>query len=81
VSETAAIARRIDEVIHYSMLSSSVDGSVSVNVLPVDLADSSSGLSTIGRDTSDAALEQEQKLAAVLRDCFARRNLARKRLP
>jgi hypothetical protein len=65
VSETAAIARRIDEVIHSKVVSSSVEGSVSVENFRVDLADSSSGLSTIGRDTSDAALEQEQKLAAV----------------
>jgi conserved oligomeric Golgi complex subunit 6 len=80
VSETAAIARRIDEVIHFNVVSPGAKGSVPVNDSPGDLAESNSGLLSGARDSSDAALEEEQKLSALLSDCFARRNLARKRL-
>lgn len=76
VSETAAIARRIDEVIHSNVVSSPVAGHSSVDNV------SAEGIvtATIGQGTSDSALEQEQKLSAVLSDCFARRDIARKRV-
>ena len=92
VSETAAIAHRVDEVIHSSVIATSGSGSSGIGqnnnggksvgdgaISPSD--DTGLGLSTgAGRNSDDAALEQEQRLALLLSDCFTRRNIARKRV-
>jgi hypothetical protein len=92
VTETAAIAHRIDEVIHSNVISTSSSAiglkkndkpsgdTLSAAVLPKsDLGDNNL-LVEMGRTHDDSALEQEQRLAMVLSDCFTRRNIAQKRV-
>ena len=91
VTETAAIAHRIDEVIHSNVITTAssssiglhnntIDKSGGVDSLSADLGDTNS-LSGMGNGThDDSALEQEQRLALVLSDCFTRRNIAQKRV-
>uniref|UniRef100_A0A7S4EQN4 Conserved Oligomeric Golgi complex subunit 6 C-terminal domain-containing protein n=1 Tax=Pseudo-nitzschia australis TaxID=44445 RepID=A0A7S4EQN4_9STRA len=94
VSETAAIAHRVDEVIHSSVITTTGSGSSAIGrnnngdksggdgaISPSD--DIGLGISTGDRnsdDDGDDALEQEQRLALLLSDCFTRRNIARKRV-
>jgi hypothetical protein len=83
VSETAAVARRVDEVVHSNVVSmgrgvgTAHDGMTTTTTLPDVALPQPPSLPSSG---SDAALEQEQRLAAVLSDCFARRDLARRRV-
>ncbi|KAL3924528.1 MAG: hypothetical protein SGILL_000992 [Bacillariaceae sp.] len=85
VSETAAIAHRIDEVIHSNVVTASTTEEISTDAASRNLDDIGGGNATSDiimtmPSASDPALEQEQKLAVVLSDCFARRNLARQRM-
>ena len=85
ISETAAIAQRVDEVIHSNVISSSsgvgiVDGSIQGTSAVGTESGVDITISTTSGRGSDVALEQEQRLAAVLSDCFTRRNLARNRV-
>lgn len=88
VTETAASARRVDEVVHSNVITVSVtsqqsqsqqDDSITTSPTGVDFG-SASGILSSSTTTSDAALEQEQRLAMVLSDCFNRRNIARQRV-
>lgn len=69
VTETAAIAQRVEQAIHINVVTARVDPSPN---------------SSIEEPTGDApvdpALQQEQRLAALLSDVFAQRNTARKRV-
>ena len=87
VSETTAIAHRIDQVIHANVITTSSSNAIShdknpVSDVPNDLGDNNTlGAGMVGMDNmSDSSLGQEQRLALVLSDCFARRNVARKRV-
>jgi hypothetical protein len=87
VSETTAIAHRIDQVIHSNVITTSSSTAISHDKNPAsdvsnDLGDNNTlGAGMSGMDTtSDSSLGQEQRLALVLSDCFARRNVARKRV-
>ena len=95
VSETAAIAHRVDEVIHSNVITTSssssiglhnnIDkpgsGTISAAMLPKSDLGDNNALSGMGNGTyNDSALEQEQRLALVLSDCFTRRNIAQKRV-
>lgn len=91
VTETAAIAHRIDEVIHSNVITTSSSSSIGLHsnnidksgggdTLSADLGGNNS-MSGMGNAThDDSALEQEQRLALVLSDCFTRRNIAQKRV-
>mmetsp|Transcript_22341 Transcript_22341/g.62139 ORF Transcript_22341/g.62139 Transcript_22341/m.62139 type:complete len:799 (+) Transcript_22341:170-2566(+) len=91
VSETAAIAHRVDEVIHSSVMAQSgrsairgshVDqsGSETASVDAISAGDEPSAVALSSGMDDDSALEQEQRLALLLSDCFAKRNVARKRV-
>ncbi|VEU39711.1 unnamed protein product [Pseudo-nitzschia multistriata] len=98
VAETAAIAHRVDEVIHSNVVTKSgsgvsglingdkqgvggISGAITSNDDHKDSnALSGNGFSTSGRNSDDSALEEEQRLAFVLNNCFTRRNIARKRV-
>lgn len=85
VSETAAIAHRVDEVIHSSVITPSTNTVIgrAENAGSVETSDelaNSTVLSGVGHTTDDSALEQEQQLASLLSDCFTRRNIARNRV-
>jgi len=94
VSETAAIAHRIDQVIHSNVITTSSSNAISTDNLVIDVTGTRNNL--LGDDntldagvggtmssvntTSNSSLQQEQRLALVLSDCFARRNVARKKV-
>jgi len=94
VSETAAIAHRIDQVIHSNVITASSSNAISTNNPAIDVTGTRNNL--LGDDktldtgvggtmssvntTSNSSLQQEQRLALVLSDCFARRNVARKKV-
>lgn len=91
VSQTAAIAHRIDQAIHSSVITTASNDTMIFKGLASDvdgttdnLADNSVlGVGNVNspRETSsDHALEKEQRLALLLSDCFARRNVARARV-
>jgi len=84
VSETAAIAHRIDEVIHSNVIATTNNSAIGLTGgdkpgIESDLGDSNA-LSGAGNTHDDTALEQEQALALLLSDCFTRRNIAKKRV-
>lgn len=98
VSETAAIAHRVDEIIHSNVISTSSSRVISLNNIDKPSGDTYSaaimpktdqgdineltgmGLSMDNHSHDESALQQEQRLALVLSDCFMRRNIARKRV-
>jgi len=85
VSETAAIAHHIDEVIHSSVITTSISATGGLNNTDKLDGDNAGGgtlpKSDLGDGTHDQSdLEQEQRLAMLLSDCFTRRNIARKRV-
>ncbi len=69
VSETAAIAQRVEESIHMNVVTTRVESS------PTNVIEETTGDAPV-----DQALQQEQKLASLLSDAFAQRNAARKRV-
>lgn len=69
VSETAAIAQQVEEAIQMNVVTARVDP------VPTTPAEESATDAPV-----DQALQQEQRLAAVLSDAFAQRNAARKRV-
>ncbi len=85
VSETAAIAHRIDEVIHSNVIATTTSNSViglsgsEKPIIESDVGDNNP-LSGAKNTHDDDALEQEQTLALLLSDCFTRRNIAKKRV-
>jgi len=90
VTETATLARRVDEVVHSNVITASVVMSQQQQQQDDPAANMADGVdlgsstlltsSTTTTTTTDAALEQEQRLAMVLSDCFNRRNVARQRV-
>jgi hypothetical protein len=84
VAQTASIAHRVEEVIHTSVVTASVDpsgqgDSSNANMTSESLEDTA--VSPLpGSAPIDQALEQEQRLAAILSDAFVQRNAARKRV-
>lgn len=84
VSETAAIAQRIDEVVHSNVIATPSSNPIGLTSSDRPSAESdtvdSNALSGAGNDHDDSALEQEQTLALLLSDCFTRRNIAKKRV-
>lgn len=66
VSETAAIAQQVEDAIQMNVVTARVEP------VPVEEPSADSPV--------DQALQQEQRLAAILSDAFAQRNAARKRL-
>eukprot|EP00535_Pseudo-nitzschia_heimii_P001798 CAMPEP_0197173636 /NCGR_PEP_ID=MMETSP1423-20130617/488_1 /TAXON_ID=476441 /ORGANISM="Pseudo-nitzschia heimii, Strain UNC1101" /LENGTH=811 /DNA_ID=CAMNT_0042622473 /DNA_START=80 /DNA_END=2515 /DNA_ORIENTATION=- len=91
VSETAAISHRVNEAIHSNVITTQIGFSVgSENIdkpsgdTKIDLGDNdalpNTNLSMGNQTQNNSALEQEQNLALVLGDCFARRDIARKRV-
>ena len=90
VTETAALARRVDEVVHSNVIMASVvvsqeqqqqqDDPAANLADGVDLGSATTLLTSSSMASTDAALEQEQRLAMVLSDCFNRRNIARQRV-
>ena len=87
VSETAAIAHRIDEVIHSNVISTPNNNAIGISNSDKPDADNpksdpgdSDVLTGMGRIHDDSAFEEEKTLALVLSDCFTRRNIAKKRV-
>jgi hypothetical protein len=80
VSETAAIAHRVEEAIHTNVMSVSVTSSSSLEGGTTTGGDTDdTGASTLP-PTDDDTLEQEQRLASLLGDAFTQRNTARTRV-
>jgi hypothetical protein len=88
VSDTAAIAHRVEEAIHTNIMAdnkqppsdkaavrSGGTAETEENAGSADLASS-----TVMKTTTDDALESETRLASVLSDAFTQRNMARKRV-
>ena len=95
VSETAAIAARVEEAIHMNVMTASVDshGNLGDAAATISNEEKDSNGDAVGAKTAVSlsgdmqnsdndmiALHQEQKLASLLSDAFAQRNQARKRV-
>jgi hypothetical protein len=88
VSDTAAIAHRVEEAIHTNIMADSKPppsdntavGSAGTAETEENAGSADLASSTVMKTTTDNALESEQRLASVLSDAFTQRNMARKRV-
>lgn len=92
VSDTAALARRVDEVVRSNVMTASVQTTMAAAAAAAEERDTNimvlenssgnllSAMASTNPSSSEAALEEEQKLATVLSDCFSRRSIARQRV-
>lgn len=76
VSDTAAIAYRVEEAIHTNVMSVAKEKGDNLNMSMAESVDSG----VLTESIIDDALELEQNLASVLSDAFVQRNMARKRV-
>jgi hypothetical protein len=82
VSDTAAIAHRVEEAIHTNIMTANIPGESipMAETGPTALAVADLAPPDLTRTATEDALEVEQRLASVLSDAFTQRNMARKRL-
>jgi conserved oligomeric Golgi complex subunit 6 len=78
ISETAAIARRVEEAIHMNVVTAS--GDFSGSSLGAGTSADSETSNQLRDGPVDQALATEQKLASILNEAFLERNAARKRV-
>lgn len=82
VTETAAIAHRVEEAIQANVITANVEHP-DISAQESDLADDGAlhaSTSSSSGQPLDHALEQEQRLASILHDAFSQRSAAQKRV-